>query len=58
LKKPQKRDNTVNDKKVEKMNQYLHDLEEGFFKHVADDNDSLQQIKKRGNDGSAENGHV
>lgn len=48
MKKPVRKDNTVNDKKVEKMNQYLHDLEEGFFKHVAEDNDALNTIKQRG----------
>lgn len=31
MKKPVKKDNTVNDKKVEKMNNYLNELEEKFF---------------------------
>ena len=30
------------------MTQYLHELEEGFFKHVADDKTQLAIIKKRG----------
>ena len=42
LKKPGKRDNTVADKKAEKLNTYLNDLEENFFKHVADDNEQLE----------------
>lgn len=37
MKKPVKKDNTIMDKKAEKMNQMLHDLEENFFKHVAED---------------------
>lgn len=41
MKKPVKKDNTVHDKKAEKLNQYIHDLEEGFFKHVAEDGDAL-----------------
>ena len=37
MKKPVKKDNTIADKKQEKLNQYLLDLEDGFLKHVADD---------------------
>ena len=37
LKKPVKKDNTVLEKKQAQMNQYLHELEDGFFKHVAED---------------------
>lgn len=37
MKKPVKKDNTVNDKKLEKMHQQLNDLEEKFFKHVSED---------------------
>ena len=48
MKKPVKKDNTVMDKKAEKMNQMLHDLEESFFKHVAEDQDALAAIKQRG----------
>lgn len=48
LKKPAKRDNTVNEKKQEKLNQYINDLEENFFKHVADDSEHLEQIRQRG----------
>lgn len=48
LKKPTKRDNTLADKKAEKLNGFLNDLEENFFKHVADDNEHLEQIKQRG----------
>lgn len=48
MKKPVKKDNTVQDKKAEKMNQMLHDLEETFFKHVAEDQDALAAIKQRG----------
>ena len=43
-----KKDNTIADKKQEKMNQFLNDLEEGFFKQVADDKDPLDAIKQRG----------
>lgn len=52
MKKPGKRDNTVADKKAEKMNVFLNDLEENFFKHVAEDNEQLEQIKQRGEDGN------
>lgn len=48
MKKPQKKDNTISEKKQEKMKQYLTDLEENFFKHVADDNEDLEKIKQRG----------
>lgn len=41
MKKPVKKDNSINDKRVDKMNQVLNDLEESFFKHVAEDNDAL-----------------
>ena len=37
LKKPAKKDNSIADKKAEKLNTYLNDLEENFFKHVAED---------------------
>lgn len=30
------------------MNQYLNDLSENFFKHVAEDNEALAAIKQRG----------
>lgn len=45
MKKPAKRDNTVADKKAEKLNVFLNDLEENFFKHVAEDGEQLEQIK-------------
>ena len=48
MKKPIKKDNTVLDKKADKMNQFLNDLEENFFKHVAEDGDALATIKQRG----------
>lgn len=48
MKKPIKKDNTIQDKKAEKMNQMLNDLEENFFKHVAEDQDALATIKQRG----------
>lgn len=48
MKKPIRKDNTIVDKKAEKMNQFLNDLEEQFFKHVADDQEQLQIIKQRG----------
>ena len=48
MKKPIKKDNTVLDKRVEKMQNYLNDLEEQFFKHVAEDQDQLATIKQRG----------
>lgn len=41
LKKPVKKDNNQADKKAEKMNQYLHQLEDEFFKHVAEDSEQL-----------------
>jgi dynein intermediate chain 2 len=34
MKKPIKKDNTIVDKRVEKLNAYLNDLEEKFFKSV------------------------
>jgi hypothetical protein len=34
----------------------LHELEEGFFKHVAEDPEQLQIIKKRGADHGADVG--
>jgi len=48
LKKPAKKDNSVLDKKAAQMTQYLHDLEDGFFKHVAEDPEQLAIVKKRG----------
>jgi hypothetical protein len=45
MKKPAKKDNTVADKKAEKLHTYLNDLEENFFKHVAEDGEHLEQIK-------------
>ena len=51
LKKPNKKDNSIIEKKQAQLNAYLHELEDGFFKHVADDADQLQQIRRRG-DGS------
>lgn len=48
MKKPVKKDNTILDKKAEKMQNYLNDLEEQFFKHVAEDQDQLATIKQRG----------
>lgn len=36
LKKPVKRDNTILEKKAAQMTSYLNELEEGFFKHVAE----------------------
>ena len=44
------------DKRQERLNQQLNDLEETFFKHVADDNDQLEQIKQRGDHGQ-QDGH-
>jgi hypothetical protein len=40
LKKPVKKDNTAADKKAEKLNQQLVDLEDKFLKHVADDGEN------------------
>ena len=48
MKKPTKKDNTVFDKKAEKMNQYLNELEEKFFSQVSTDEQDLVQIKQRG----------
>jgi hypothetical protein len=45
MKKPTKKDNSIQDKKAEKMHNYLNDLEEQFFKHVAEDGDALAVIK-------------
>lgn len=39
MKKPTKKDNTINDKKAEKMNQIINDLEEKFFTEVSKDDD-------------------
>jgi len=47
MKKPTKKDNTINDKKAEKMNQIINDLEEKFFTEVSKDDD-IHQIKQRG----------
>ena len=51
LKKPTKRDNTINQKKQDQLNNLLHQLEDDFFKHVAEDPEQLQIIKKRGDAG-------
>ena len=51
MKKPTKRDNTVVDKKAEKLNSYINELEDKFFKDVAEgDQEQLQIIKSRGGD--------
>ena len=50
MKKPSKKDNTIADKKQEKLNQYLVDLEDQFLKHVAED--------EGGNDAATGNGKV
>jgi len=47
MKKPTKKDNSINDKKAEKMNQIINDLEEKFFTEVSKDDD-IHQIKQRG----------
>lgn len=47
LKKPIKKDNTVLEKKQQQMAQYMQELEEGFFKHVAEDPKQLAEIKAR-----------
>jgi hypothetical protein len=36
-----KKDINIADKKQEKLNQHLNDLEENFFKHVADDTEHM-----------------
>lgn len=54
LKKPVKKDNTVMDKRQQMLQQQLEELEQGFFKHVAEDQDQLSAIKKRGDGGAAE----
>lgn len=49
MKKPVKKDNNIVDKKQEKMNAYLNELEESFFKSVSDGNsDQMHIIKQRG----------
>ena len=48
MKKPAKKDNTVLEKKAAQMAQMLHELEDGFFKHVAEDPEQLAIVKKRG----------
>lgn len=48
MKKPAKKDNSIADKKAAQMTQYLHELEDGFFKHVAEDAEQLAIVKKRG----------
>jgi hypothetical protein len=47
-KKPTKKDNSVAEKKAAALAQQLHELEDGFFKHVAEDAEALSVIKKRG----------
>jgi len=54
LKKPTKKDNSIADKKAQQLQQQLNELEEGFFKHVAEDPEQLNAIKKRGDGGAAE----
>ena len=57
LKKPNKKDNSIVEKRQAQLNTYLNELEDGFFKHVADDADQLSAIKRRGNDfGGVDNG--
>jgi hypothetical protein len=53
LKKPVKKDNSVAEKKAQQMTQYLNELEDGFFKHVAEDPEQLAAIKKRGDGAGA-----
>lgn len=45
MKKPGKKDNTIADKKLEKLNQYLVDLEDQFLKHVADEDENTDKPK-------------
>ena len=52
LKKPAKRDNTISQKKQDQLNNMLHQLEDDFFKHVAEDPEQLQIIRKRGEVGA------
>ncbi len=48
MKKPVKKDNTVNEKRIEKLNNYLLDLEDQFMKHVADgDADGIENMKQQ-----------
>ena len=60
MKKPVKKDNSIADKKAEKLNTFLNDLEENFFKHVAEDGEQLEQIKLRGEqvDGNKNHDHI
>jgi hypothetical protein len=48
MKKPGKKDNAALEKKAAQMAQMLHELEDGFFKHVAEDPEQLAIVKKRG----------
>jgi hypothetical protein len=54
LKKPTKKDNSIADKRAQQLQQQLNELEEGFFKHVAEDPEQLSAIKRRGDGGAAE----
>ena len=47
LKKPNKKDVSLADKKQAQMQQMLTDLEDKFFKHVADDSENADQIRQR-----------
>ena len=53
MQKPVKKDNTILEKKQAQMTQYLNELQEGFFKHVAEDPKQLEEIKKRGGDAAS-----
>ena len=55
-KKPVKKDNTIVEKKAAALAQQLHELEDGFFKHVAEDAEALSIIKKRGEGSGAGSG--
>lgn len=59
MKKPPKKDTNTAEKKAEKLQNYLNDIEENFFKHVAEDGEQLEHIKQRGEfmDGFGTKGH-
>jgi len=45
IKKPQKKDNTINEKKLQQQAQQLVDLEENFLKFVGADLDEFEKAK-------------
>ena len=51
MKKPTKKDNSVADKKQDKLNAYLVDLEDQFLKHVAEEDPDMPKVASKPADG-------